>query len=83
MVVLGELCVHLHLFHTLHTAHDYVLISINNHRAQVEIYKAETSTEHTDHHEKKVTPYNRLLYCAFVIVILFIKFPFSRFLSLR
>jgi len=38
MVVMGKLCVYLHLYHNLRTAHNYVLVSIDSDRAQVEIY---------------------------------------------
>lgn len=66
MVVMGELCVYLHLYHNLRTAHNYVLVSINCDRAQVEIYQAKTSTEYTDQYEKKVRYSNQLLPCPFI-----------------
>jgi len=85
MVVMGELCIYLHLFNNLRTADDYVLISINNHRTQVEIYKAETSTEHTNQHEKKVRPSYLVLSRTFVSNFIYqvSLFCVTHFLSLN
>lgn len=46
MVVVGKLGAHLHLHHTFHAAHDDVLVSINRHHTQIEVYQSKIATKH-------------------------------------
>lgn len=55
VVVVGKLGVHLHLRHAIRAAHDHVLISVNRHRAQVEIHRAKITTKHAGQYAEKVS----------------------------
>jgi len=55
VVVVGKLGVRLRLHHTLRAAHDHVLVSVDRHRAQVEIHQAQIATKHAGQYAQKVS----------------------------
>lgn len=73
VVVMGELCVYLYLFHTLHITHDYVLISVDHHHTQIEIYQKKTATKYTTQCEKKVRSHEFINYIYVKLKLLNIK----------